>query len=106
MNVFFTCKKRNGNSVIDYLLRSECILDRIHKFLFGKKTLESNHRALCIDLKCQNRFDCEKAIEDNKQLNLNMNLKRVHIFPSWLRIYYKRQTYNMVPPKNANGKVI
>ena len=58
----FTCRKHNGNSVIDYVLHSECILSRIHIFSLGEWMLQTNHRTLCID----NRFDCEKAIEDNK----------------------------------------
>ena len=62
----FTCRKHNGNSVIDYMLLSEGILDRIHKFSLGEWTPESDHRTLCIDLKCMHRFDYEKAIEDSK----------------------------------------
>ena len=72
----FTCRKHNGNSVIDYVLLSEGILDRIHKFSLGEWTPESDHRALCIDLKCMHRFDCEKVIDDDKQPHLSMNLKR------------------------------
>ena len=45
-------RKHNGNSVIDYVLLSEGILDRIHKFSIGEWTPESDHRTLCIDLKC------------------------------------------------------
>ena len=31
----FTCRKHNGNSVIDYVLLSEGILDHTHKFFFS-----------------------------------------------------------------------
>ena len=61
--------------MIDYVILSECILDRIHKYSLGG-TPESDRRALCIDLKCMHRFDYEKDIEDNKQPHLSMNLKR------------------------------
>ena len=61
--------------MIDYMLLFEGILDRIHKFSLGEWTLESNHRASCIDLKGMHRFDCKKAIEDNKQPHLNLNIK-------------------------------
>ena len=57
------------------MLLSEGILDRIHKFSLGEWTSESDHRALCIDLKCMHRFDCE-VIEDDKKPHLRMNLKR------------------------------
>ena len=71
----FTCKKHNGNSVIDYMLVSKGILDRTHKFSLVEWALEFERRTLCIDLKCMHRLDCEKAIEDNKQPHLRMNLK-------------------------------
>ena len=72
------CRKRNGNSVIDYMLLFEGILDRIHKFSLGEWTPKSNYRALCSDLKCMHRFDCE--IEDNQQPHLRMNLKRASMY--------------------------
>ena len=50
-------------------------LDLLHKFSLGEWTVKSDRRALCIYLKCIYRFDCEKDIEDNKQLHLSMNLK-------------------------------
>ena len=71
----FTCRKHNGNSVIDYVLFFECILDPIHKFSLGEWIPKSDHRVLCIDLKCMHRFDCENDIEENKQLHLSMNFK-------------------------------
>ena len=67
--------KHNRNSVIDYVLLSEGILDHIHKFLLCEWTPESDNRILYIDLKCMHRFDCEKVIEDSKQMHLSMNLK-------------------------------
>ena len=68
-------ENKNGNSVIDYVLLSQGNLDHIHKFSLGEWTPESDHKALCIDLKRMHRFDCEKAIEDNKQPHLRMNPK-------------------------------
>ena len=62
----FTCRKHNRNSLIDYVLLSEGILDRIHNFSLGEWTLESDHRALYINLKCMHRFDCEKGKLDPK----------------------------------------
>ena len=58
----------NGNSVNVYVLLSEGILDRIHKFSLGEWTSESNH--ICIDLKCMHRVDCQKS----------MNLKRAPMY--------------------------
>ena len=66
--------------MIDYVLLSKDVLDSIHNFSLGEWTPESDHRALCIDLNCMHRFDCEKAIEDNKQPHLSMNLKRAPMY--------------------------
>ena len=51
--------------MIDYVLLFEGILDRIHKFSLGEWTPESDHRALCIDLKCT---------------HLSMNLKQAPMY--------------------------
>ena len=48
----FTRRKHDGNSVIDYMLLLEGILNHIGNLLFGDKTSKSNHRTLCINLKC------------------------------------------------------
>ena len=76
----FTCRKHSGNSMIDYMLLFEGILDRIHKFSLGEWTPKFDLRALCIDLKCMHKFDCEKDIEENKQPHLSMNLKRAPMY--------------------------
>ena len=62
------------------MLVLEGILDRIHELSLGEWTPESDHSALCIDLKCTHRFDCDKDIEENKQLHLSMNLKRAPMY--------------------------
>ena len=46
----FSLHKKNGNSVIDYVLLFEGILDRIHKFGLGELTWECDHMTI-IDLK-------------------------------------------------------
>ena len=76
----FTCRNHNRNSVIDCVLLFEGILDRIHKFSLGEWTSESDHRTLSVDLKCMHRFDCEKAIKENQQPHLNMNLKQASMY--------------------------
>ena len=76
----FTFGKHNGNSVTGFMLLSEGISYHIHKFSLCEWTSKSCHRTLCIDFKCIHMFDCEKAIEVNKQLNFSMNLKRVPMY--------------------------
>ena len=79
----FTRRKHNdnGNSVIDYVLVSEDVLDCIHKFSLGEWTSEYDNRSLSISLKCIHRFDYEtQAIEDNKQSHMSMNFKCVPIY--------------------------
>jgi hypothetical protein len=74
----FTCRKHNGNSAIDYVLLSEGILDRIHRFSLGEWTPESDHRALCINLKCMHRLDCENA--NGKFLRRSVSLVQTNVF--------------------------
>ena len=71
---------------LKYVLVLEGILDRIHELSLGEWTPESDHK-----------FDCENVIEDNKQLYLSMNLKRVPMYSKIVRICYKWQKDNMVP---------
>ena len=69
----FTCGKHNGNSMIDYVLLSECILDYIHKFSLGEWTQEYDHRTLCINLKYMKMLECENPVEGKKTLCLSIN---------------------------------
>ena len=52
----FTCRKHHENTMIDYVLLVEGILDHIHKFSLGEWTQKIKHRTLYIDLKCMKYF--------------------------------------------------
>ena len=73
----FTCRKHNGDSIIDYMLFSETTLDCIQSFTLGKWNPESNHRALCIGLKCGGK---------PKQVTTNHNVDK-----PFLRIDFKKE---------------
>ena len=49
----FTCRKHNGDSVIDYMLFLEAILNSRQTFKLGQWMPESDHQTLCIDLTCK-----------------------------------------------------
>ena len=47
----FTCRKHNGDSVIDYMLLSEAIMQHIKSFtLVGQWSPQSKHQTLSIEL--------------------------------------------------------
>ena len=48
----FTCRKHNGDSVIEYMLLFEAIMYCIKSFSLGQWSPKSDHRTLCIDLTC------------------------------------------------------
>ena len=75
----FTCRKHNGDSVIDYMLISETALHSIRSFSLGQWNPESDHRTLCIDLKCGKRPS--HAIDHNVRMSsLHMDFKGAHMY--------------------------
>ena len=68
----FTRKKTNGNGVINCLLFSVGIVNRIRKISFGPVTPESNNRILCIDLKCMEMLEYGKGFDDSPSLSFEL----------------------------------
>lgn len=76
----FTCRKHNGDSVIDYMLFSEATLECIQSFTLGQWNPESDHRLLCIELKCRRRPEHVVSNLDVNQSSLRLDSKRAPIY--------------------------
>ncbi|RYA40131.1 hypothetical protein DD606_25725 [Enterobacter cloacae complex sp. GF14B] len=76
----FTCRKHNDDSVIDYMLFSEATLECIQSFTLGEWNPESDHRMLCIDLKCGKRPEHVASNHDVNHFYLRLDFKRALIY--------------------------
>ena len=76
----FTCRKHNGDSVIDYMLLPETTLDCIQNFTLGKWSPESDHRCLCIELKCNAKLKHASNQQRVEKTFLRMDVKRALMY--------------------------
>ncbi|RYA45856.1 endonuclease/exonuclease/phosphatase family protein [Enterobacter cloacae complex sp. GF14B] len=76
----FTCRKHNGDSVIDYMLLSKAIMYRIKSFMFGQWTSKSDNWTLCIDLACGEATKHDNLTQREEKLSLCMDFKRAPMY--------------------------
>ena len=77
-------------------------MNRLHKLSLGEWKLKSDQTTLCIDLKFIYRFACEKAIEDNKQPHLSLNVTRA---PMYFHVITNRTCVSSVLCLNASNSL-
>ena len=55
-------------------------LGGIHNFSLGQWTPESDHRMLCLDLKCMEGLEKLRAIVEAQQVHVNINFEKAHMY--------------------------
>ena len=78
----FTCRKHNGESVIDYVLFSEAIMHNIQSFTLGDWNPKPDHRMLCIDMISKNTPKYAHFNHDVVSSYLCMDFKKAPMYAS------------------------
>ena len=72
----YTCRRYNGESVIDYLLTSEDAIHLMKGFTLGAWNPESDHRTLLVDLHWYNKMRHANQQEQEQDMRIHMDFKK------------------------------